>query len=77
MELVIGPLLIETFIFTILQESGKTANLIKWLHKSIKGALKTLYRNRPDRLFKPAALETVIFLSIFRTALLWLASYQK
>ena len=50
----------------ILKESGKAPYLIKWLHKSIDGALRTPYRNRPDSLSKPAALETVIFLSIFK-----------
>ena len=43
--------------------------MIERLHKSVKGLAKNAapsFKKRPDRLSKPAALGTLVFLKIFK-----------
>ena len=53
------------FSFPILQESGNFPEVMERLHKSLIGIAMTfapLFKKRPDRLSKPAALDALVFL---------------
>ena len=57
------------FCVAILQESRTFPEEIERFHKSVIGLAKTsapFFKKRQDRLPKPAALDTLVFLKIFK-----------
>ena len=67
------PFLYIGFSFAILQESGNFPEVIERLHKSVIGLAKTFapsFKKRPERLSKPAALDTLAFFEIVKTVFL-------
>ena len=64
------PFLYIGFSFAILQEAGNFPEVTERLHKSVIGLSKTSapsFKRRPDRLSRPAALDILRFLKIFKT----------
>ena len=56
-------------ILAILQESGNFPEVIQRLHKSVTGLAKIFapsFKKRPDKLFKPAVLDTLAFFKIVK-----------
>ena len=52
------------FSFAIVQESGNFPEVIERLHNSVIGLANTFapsFKKRPERLFKLAALDTLVF----------------
>ena len=61
------PFLYLAFSFANLQESGNFPEVIERLNKSVIGLAKTFapsFKKRPDRLSKPAALDTLVIFKI-------------
>ena len=58
------------FSFAFLQEAGNFPEVIERLHKLVIGLARTLapsFKKRPDRLSKPAALDTLVSFKIVKT----------
>ena len=61
------PFLYLAFSFANLQELGNFPGVIERLNKSVIGLAKTFapsFKKRPDRLSKPAALDTLVIFKI-------------